>query len=241
MPKIKIAHLYYDLMNLYGEHGNLLALTHHLEEHKIRVITHYVSLEDDIDFEKYDLFYIGSGNKDAFELARKHILKFKKDIKKAIKEKKFFLITGNAIDLFGKSFNTLAEEEKETLGLLDYESFEVENRIVGEQLYSKKDLENRIIGFVNRNTVLKYVKEKHLFEVIEGNGFVENSIVEGIQKDNFYGTYLLGPLFIRNPYFTEYIVKKILEYKKLPFKKYEDEAEIKAYHEYNKNMNQEES
>ena len=240
METIKIAHLYYDLMNLYGEHGNLLAITHHLEEHKIRVITHTLSLEDEINFENYDLFYIGSGNKEAFERARKHILKYKKEIHKAWNENKFFLITGNAIDLFGKSFNTLEEEEFETLGLLDYESFETNHRIVGEQLYQYKNKKEQIIGFVNRSTILKYVKEPHLFDVIEGNGFVENSIVEGIQTKHFYGTYLLGPLFIRNPYFTEYIVKEILAYKNLPFKPFLENDEIKAYQEYQKNMLQKE-
>ncbi len=236
METIKIAHLYYDLMNLYGEHGNLLALTHHLEEHKIRVIAHSFSIEQEIDFEKYDIFYIGSGNNEAFELARKHLLKYKKEIKQAMKKKKFFLITGNALDLFGKSFNTLQEEEKETLGLLDFESFEIENRIVGEQLYTFPNIKEQIIGFTNRNTIIKYVKEPHLFDVIEGNGFVENSVVEGIQKENFYGTYLLGPIFIRNPYFTEYIVQEILNYKNLPYKPYKEETEIKAYKEYKKNF-----
>ena len=55
METIKIAHLYYDLMNLYGEHGNILALTKHLEAHKIKTIVHYLSLEDEIDFSKYDI------------------------------------------------------------------------------------------------------------------------------------------------------------------------------------------
>lgn len=29
--KVKIAHLYYDLMNLYGEQGNIIALKNHLK------------------------------------------------------------------------------------------------------------------------------------------------------------------------------------------------------------------
>lgn len=240
METIKIAHLYYDLMNLYGEHGNILALTHHLEEHKIRVITHYLSVEDDIDFEKYDLFYIGCGNKEAFDLARRNILKYKKEIKKAMANKKFFLITGNALDLFGKCYHTLEEEELETLNLLNYESFESSERLVGEQVYRLKERKEEIIGFINRNSIMKFVKEKHLFDVITGCGYIPQSIVEGVQKNNFYGTYLLGPLFIRNPYFTEHIIKEILKQKELPYKDFMEETEIKAYEEYKKNMLQEE-
>lgn len=236
METIKIAHLYYDLMNLYGEHGNISALTHHLEAHNIKTIVHYLSLEDEIDFSKYDFFYIGSGNRHAFELVREDLLKRKKELIAAINDKKFFLVTGNAIDLFGKSFITLQNEEKEALGLFNYEAFENETRIVGEQVYRMKKLDDEIIGFQNRSTVLKYVKEKHLFDVLQGNGYVVNSIVEGIKKKNFYGTYLIGPLLIRNPHFTEYLVEQLIKSKNLSYEYYKDELETKAYEEYKKNL-----
>jgi len=236
METIKIAHLYYDLMNLYGEHGNVLCLTHHLEEHNIKVITHYFSIDDDIDFEKYDIFYIGSGSKEAFSIVLEDILKRKEKIEEAISNNKFFLVTGNALDLFGKSYHTLNEIEMETLDILEYEAFETDFRIVGEQTFLHSKIEEELIGFVNRNSVLKFVKEKHLFEVVNGTGYVPKSIVEGIWKKNFYGTYLLGPIFIRNPYFTEYIVKEILSQKHIPYKEYKEPVEIKAYQEYKKNM-----
>jgi len=236
METIKIAHLYYDLMNLYGEHGNILSLTHHLEEHKVRVITHYLSIEDDVDFEKYDLFYIGCGNKEAFDLARRNILKYKKEIKKAFTNKKFFLITGNALDLFGKCYHTLEDQDLETLNLLNYESYEGNERIVGEQVYQLKNMPHEIIGFVNRNSIMKFVKEHHLFDVVTGTGYVPHSIVEGVRKNHFYGTYLLGPIFIRNPYFTEYIIEEILKEKGLSYKPFKEETETKAYEEYKKNM-----
>lgn len=240
METIKIAHLYYDLMNLYGEHGNVLALTHHLEAHKIKVITHYLTVDDDIDFSKYDIFYIGSGNINSFSIVRENILKYKQEIRKAIHDKKFFFITGNALDLFGKCFRDIDEQEFDTLDIFDYEAQEVDFRIVGEQVYSYKDLKEKIIGFDNRSSVLKFVKEPHLFDVLEGTGYVPKSIVEGVKKDNFFGSYLLGPLFIRNPYFTEFIVEKILKEKEIPYTNYIDEIEIKAYHEYIKNMVNEE-
>ena len=53
METIKIAHLYYDLMNLYGEHGNVRCLTHHLESHDVRVIVHNLSIDDKIKFDDY--------------------------------------------------------------------------------------------------------------------------------------------------------------------------------------------
>lgn len=235
METIKIAHLYYDLMNLYGEHGNIRALKHHLENNKVRVITHNLTVDDDIDFQKYDIFYLGSGNKEAFKIVLKDILKHKEEIKKAFLDHKFFFITGNAIDLFGKCFYTLEEEEIKTLGLLNYEAHEIDFRIVGEQVYKYKFIKENIIGFTNRSSVLKFVKEKHLFDVLEGTGYVPKSLAEGITKYNFYGTYLLGPIFIRNPFFTEYIVKNILETLNIKYEKFLDQEEIKAYLEYQQN------
>ncbi len=241
METIKIAHLYYDLMNLYGEHGNILALRHHLEEHHAKVIIHYFSIEDDFDLKNYDMIYIGSGNKEAFELVRLDILKRKKMFTTAFKNKKYFFVTGNALDLFGKCYRTLDGEELETLNILSYEAEETDYRIVGEQVYTSPICEEEIIGFQNRNSILKYVKEKHLFHVVNGTGYIPKSIVEGIHKNNFYGTYLLGPIFIRNPYFTESIIENFFKDRNYTYEPYLEKNEIKAYQEYKKNLLHEES
>ncbi len=236
METIKIAHLYYDLMNLYGEHGNVRALTHHLEEHKIRVIVHNLSIEDKINFDDYDLFYIGSGSKESFLIVLEDIIKRKNEIKKAFDEGKFFFITGNALDLFGKSYTTNEDMTFDTLNLLSYEAIETNFRIVGEQVYTYPKLKEEIIGFTNRDSLLKNVQEKPLFQVKEGTGYAPNEQTEGVYKKNFYGTYLLGPIFIRNPYFTEKIMEKILKSKNISYTPFEDETEIKAFEEYRKNM-----
>ena len=178
METIKIAHLYYDLMNLYGEHGNILAIRHHLEAHKVRVIIHYLSIEDDIDFSKYDIFYIGSGNKESFFLTLENVMKRKDEFLNAFKKKKFFFITGNALDLFGKCFHTLDGSKYETLGFFSYESYETDFRIVGEQVYEMNKLDKEIIGFQNRNSTMKYVNEPHLFDVKSNTGYVPKSMAE---------------------------------------------------------------
>ncbi len=236
METIKIAHLYYDLMNLYGEHGNVRGLTHHLESHGIRVIVHNLSIDDKIKFDDYDLFYIGSGSKESFLLALSDLLKRKEDVIKAFNKNKFFVVTGNALDFFGESFTTVDNVKYEALGLFKYQSMETDFRIVGEQVFEAKDLKEEIIGFENRNSVLKNVHEKPLFTVKEGTGYAPNEITDGILKKHFYGTYLLGPLFIRNPYFNEKIIKEILKQRKLEYKPFQDDIEITAYNEYRKNL-----
>ena len=236
METIKIAHLYYDLMNLYGENGNVRVLVKHLEEQNVKVILHTFSLEDNIDFTKYDIFYIGCGNKDNFSLVLENIKHYQKEIKKAIKEGKFFLVTGTGLDLFGKSFTNLDGVKIKALDIFDYESKEIPKRLVGEQEFVFNGLTETILGFQNRNTILDNLGEVHLFEVITGYGYQEETHFEGIRSKNFYGTYLLGPILARNPYFTEYIVSKIMTSKGLEYHPYQNEYEIKAYKEYMKNV-----
>lgn len=236
METIRIAHLYYDLMNLYGENGNVRVLIKHLENQNLKVITHFLTIDDSIDFLKYDIYYIGCGNEESFSLTLQDIKKYKTQIKKAIEKNKMFLVTGNALDLFGKYHIKRNEEEVKCLDVLDFDSAQIDFRIVGEQVFHFSNLKDPLIGFQNRDSVLRNVNVPHLFEVISGTGYVPKSNFEGIHQNNFYGTYLLGPILARNPHFTEHLVKEITLLKDLSYKKHQDKYETKAYQEYMKNI-----
>jgi len=234
MKTIKIAHLYYDLMNLYGENGNMRVLVKRLEEQSLKIEVSFLTIGDHIDFDKYDLYYIGSGSELALELVLEDIIKYKKDISKAIENNKFFLITGNAIDLFGKY---IEKSDKSTVGCLSAFDFYVKEtnfRIVGEQIYKTKLIPQTVIGFQNRSSTI-FTDINGIFQVEIGTGFKPNSKFEGFHNKNFYGTYLIGPLLVRNPYFTEYLIKQILESKKIKYKKNTKGIEFKAYDEFMKN------
>ena len=96
------------------------------------------------------------------------------------------------------------------LETFDYVVNNDEMRIVGEQFYKFSELDDPIVGFENRNCTMS---EFHapLFEVIKGCGYKPNSTHEGILSNNFYGTYLFGPLLVRNPHFCDYLIKKIAD------------------------------
>ena len=139
MKEIRIAHLYYDLMNLYGENGNVLCLKKYLENQNIDVTIDYLTKDDKIDFTNYDIFYIGSGNDESFLITLDDLKKYKKELETAI-ENKFFIVTGNALNLFGKTYYS-KNKEIELLNILNYSVKENKKRLVGEQLY-KCDLIN---------------------------------------------------------------------------------------------------
>ena len=224
MKTIKIAHLYYDLMNYYGEQGNVLALKTAIEYAGFKVNIKTLSVDDEIDFEKYDIFYMGMGTKRNQEIVRKDILKYKEKIENVI-DKKMFIMTGNSYELFGKKI-----DDKKCLGIFNFSS-KTTDRIVGEQVLKCDIIKETIIGFQNRFSS-NNIKDDYLFEVIKGTGNDLESKVEGIHKNNFFGTYLLGPILIRNPYFKDALLKYI-GIDKVNTKL----VDYKAYHEYLKNFN----
>ena len=239
---INVLHLYYDLLNLYGENANTRCIVHNLELNNIKVRVDLKSINDSIDFEKYDIIYIGSGSESDLLLALNDLNKRKKEIKKYIESNKYLLLTGNSMDLFGKYIKT-NEDRFEALNIFDYHTeFITEStfknastdRIVGEVKGTTKLIKEKIIGFQNRCD-LNYDIKTPLFKLDQkfSNDLTNDN--EGFTYKNVYATHIIGPLLIRNPYFTDYILNKLCSDKKLEYK-LSDELSIKAYKKYLENF-----
>lgn len=229
--EIKIVYLYYDFLNLYGESGNIKFLKNTLESLGIKVTIKLLSLKNKLSFKDYDLVYIGAGTEENQQKVLEHLSLYQKDILKYINQNKFFLATGNSVDLLGK---TLMIDGKKVKGLniFNYNSVNASKRLVGEAIFETKLVKRQILGFQNQNNEIRNIKHS-LFEVKYGIGSYENSIQEGIHYKNFYGTYLLGPLLVRNPSFGEYFIKKMIK-KKYPKQKVHLDLKLEklAYNDY---------
>lgn len=225
---IKVLHLYYDLLNLYGEQGNILALKRAFKNQNVEIEVDYLSVQDKIDFKKYDLVYLGSGSAENLLIALEDIKRHKKELKKYIESKKVLLATGNSYLLFGQKINNL-----DALGIFDYYAASSEKMAHESlmELYQEKD----VIGFQNREFMVNN-KKNHLFKVKEGLCDNLKSEYEGYHKYNFYGTFVIGPLLIRNPHFTNILVKEIMEKNNLIYHEYEDKILVDAYNQYIKNF-----
>jgi len=234
VEKIKIAHLYYDLMNLYGEAGNIMALEKGFNDQAMYTEIYNLSVGDKIDFKKYDIYYMGCGSEENQLIVINDIIKYKDKIKKAIEDGKHFIFTGNSYEILGKYIEKVNGEKIETLGTFDFYSKEVDKRIIGEEIMETKLFKEPIIAFQNRQCVLNN-KDNHLFEVINGHANNYKSHNEGIHYKNLFATYNLGPLLIRNPLLKDYIIKNILETKDILFESIPTIDE-KAYNEYVKNF-----
>ncbi len=239
---INVLHLYYDLLNLYGENANTRCIKHSLLLNNIKVNIDLKSLNDNVDINKYDLIYISMGSEDNLLLALNDIKKYKKDLKKYIENNKFLLLTGNSMDLFGKYIET-DEKKIEALDIFDYTTKFINSstfdnastdRIVG-QIYADTNLiKEKIIGFQNRCD-LNYNIKTPLFELEEKYSNDLTNKEEGFNYKNVYATHIIGPLLIRNPYFTDYLLKKLCKTKNIDYK-VSDKDSIKAYKKYLSNF-----
>lgn len=192
---IRIAHLYPYELNLYGENGNVKAITYMLEKNNVPYELTNIDIFDEIDFNKYDLIYIGSGRKKYLDLVKKRLEDKKLEILKYISEDKVFLVTGNAISIF------------DFLGLYEvkyYEARKVSN-VVGTTSLCK----GVIKGFQNTEYLLDST-EDILFSLDSGFGNHELKL-EGYQNHNFYATSIIGPILARNDNLCKFIVSEMLK------------------------------
>lgn len=209
--KIIIGYLYYDMMNLYGDSGNINVLEYHLKNQGINYEIKKLTNLDNIDFNKLDMIYIGSSTEENRKLCLEHLIKYKDDIKEVIDSNKFILSTGNSLYMFGKN----------GLNIFDFNVIE-KNRIVKEVTTKCNFCKNDIYGFINTSDHITYGNVNNLFTN------------EGIIYNNFYGTYMIGPLLVRNYEFTTNFIKKLIlsKDKNFKFKKFNFNLDKKAYNEY---------
>ena len=210
---VKIAHLYYDLLNLYGENGNVKALNFALDTLNIDYTTDYLTIDSNIDFLSYDFIYLGSGTEENLNLVANDIKKYEDDIRKYIEKNRLLLATGNSLDLFGKYIKLKNDTKISTLDIFNFFAKENDKRIVGEVMFSMGSIK-QLIGFFNFQNILQEEVVKNysnLFVISKTIGFESKKIEEGIMKNNFYGTHIIGPILARNPEILRYFISRLIE------------------------------
>ncbi|NLD47432.1 MAG: glutamine amidotransferase, partial [Clostridiaceae bacterium] len=119
MYEINICHLYPDLLNLYGDRGNIIALNKRCEWRGISVNVSNISLGERFDAENYDIIFLGGGQDYEQEIIQDDLLKEKgNEIKNAILNNKVFLAICGGYQLLGNYYKTWDGKEIEFLGAL---------------------------------------------------------------------------------------------------------------------------
>ena len=199
--------LFPEFCNLYGDISNMKYLQKCIPEANF-IETNFgeepAFVKNDVD-----LIYMGPMTEKMQEKVIEKLKPYKQRIEELIEKNTVFLITGNAIEIFGKYIENEDGSKIESLGIFDiYSKRNMMKRHNSNFIGKYEDIE--IVGFKSQFTQSYGNNEENYFSKVEkGKGLNPESILEGIQKNNFIATYLIGPILILNPEFTKKILEKM--------------------------------
>ena len=218
MKEIKILYLYPDMLELYGDYGNIQVLRYRLEKRGFQCIVDKYSIGDEMpNFKNYDIIFAGGGADNEQSILSEDLIKYKDELKEAENEGVFFLLICGAYQLFGKYYKGVEGNIIPGLEIFPYYTEAIADRkkrcigniVLDVNLNGK---ETKVIGFENHGGQT-YDVPTSFGKVLFGNGNKFGDTEEGFYKKNVIATYLHGPLLSKNPELTDYIIKYCLDRK----------------------------
>lgn len=202
---MKIEILFPEVCNLYGDLQNINYLKKCLPEAEF--INTSLGEEPAFITEKIDLIYLGPMTEKTQEKVIKKLLPYKSRIEELIESNTVLLFTGNAMEVLGKYIENEDGTKIDAIGIFDvYAKRDMLHRYFGAVLGKLSDID--IVGFKATFSFTYGENENNYFiKVDKGIGINKQSKLEGIRKNNFIGTYLIGPILITNPLFTKYLIE----------------------------------
>jgi len=228
--ELKILHLYPDCMSLYGEYANVAVLRRHLEAMGVSVAVESALFEDAPDFERADFICMGAGTERTQKAALTALLPHKDALKAAIDRGAVALFTGNAMEALGASVTDAAGRVWPGLALADFATVETDRRDPGDVIARTSLWEGAVVGFMNKCSVTKGVNAPLFDRLSLGFGNEAENGPEGYVSGNVFATHLTGPVLVKNPDFTDFLIRRLFAAKgwelpeKLPALPYEREA-----------------
>ena len=205
---MKLYHIFPDLMNLYGDYGNLTVLNRGLEEAGETVEIVKLRPGQQTDFSDADFLYMGPGTEPARNAALEHLRPLAAPLRDAILTRNVpALFVGNAWLPLGRQL-VCNGSAVDGLGLFDYTVTETRDRRTGDAIARPAQAglpEAPAVGFLNRCDVVEGV-ERPLFTLEMGLGNDNTSPAEGFVCGKFHATHLIGPLLVKNPQWLAYFL-----------------------------------
>lgn len=210
--KLNIAHLYPELLNLYGDRGNIISLKKRAVWRGIEANVREYTLADEIDFENIDILFIGGGSDREQLLVCKKLGEIKDRFKEYVENNGVVTAICGGYQLLGHYYK-MQEETVSGLDILDIYTESGKGRLIGNVVIKTDFLDMPVVGFENHGGRTFIGKHKPLGSVVYGNGNNGTDKAEGVIYKNVIGTYLHGPLFPKNPHLCDYVIEKALQNK----------------------------
>ncbi len=214
--ELKLYHLYPDVLNLYGDRGNVLCMEQRLRWRGIDVTVAGVPVGEPLRGADGDLFFIGGGPDFGQEVLLEDLAGGKAaEVKAAVEDGKPFLAICGGYQMLGNFYRTWDGVQCDFIGALDLYTVGSEKRMIGNCLFTCDDLGGAgLVGFENHSGKTYLGSSvKPLGKVLSGYGNNGEDGLEGARYRNVFATYSHGPLLPKNPAFCDLLLRTALERK----------------------------
>lgn len=227
--QLTIGYLYGDLMNIYGDTGNIIALKKRCEWRGIDVKVKQISVGDKLKKGEADIFFFGGGQDQQQELVARDLQKKAKILKSEIEKGVPLLSICGGYQLLGEYYLPHKGPKLPGIGLFPAYTVASYDRMIGNIVISSELVvgsedknstnyelrtQNLLVGFENHSGQTFLKKGASPFGVVI-KGFGNNGAdkTEGCIYKNAIGCYMHGSLLPKNPKLADWLIKKALEVK----------------------------
>ena len=213
--ELNICHLYPDILNLYGDRGNILCMKKRLEWRGIGVTVTGVSIGQALEAAAYDLLFVGGGQDFEQEVLLSDLAGGKTgELKAAIEDGLPVLAICGGYQMLGQYYKTWDGAQCDFTGALDLYTIGSKERMIGNYMFTCEELGCEVVGFENHSGKT-YLGSgvKPMGRVLAGFGNNGEDGTEGARYQNVFGTYSHGCLLPKNPKLADHILRVTLERK----------------------------
>ena len=216
---LHICHMYPDVLNLYGDRGNVICLQKRLQWRGIDCKITSLPVGSRANLNSFDLFFIGGGQDFEQQLLQEDLRSSGKDkeITAAVMDGKVFFCVCGGYQMMGHYYKTHKGEQIDYLGACDFYTLGGKKRMIGNVAFefgTAPDKKIPIVGFENHSGKT-YLGDgvQPLGKVIGGFGNNGEDGTEGVHDKNVFGTYAHGPVLPKNPQLADAVLQCALEQK----------------------------
>ncbi|WP_252246937.1 type 1 glutamine amidotransferase [Clostridium sp. ZBS4] len=239
--ELNICHLYPDLLNVYGDVGNVLILKHRTEERGIKVNIINSSINDTIDKDEIDIIFFGGGQDYEQSIVSQDLNTIKKDsLISYIEEGKVLLAICGGYQLLGKYYTAPTGEKINGLGILNIYTEGGDTRFIGNTEIYNETFNQTYVGFENHSGRTYINDHTPLGKCVHGYGNNGEDGNEGCIYKNTFCSYFHGSFLSKNPEFADKLLTLALRNKygnEIALDILDDNFEINAKKSIQKKLN----
>lgn len=215
---LNITWLYPDLLNLHGDRGNIMAFEKVGKKMGLDVkINRIDTFSQEIDFDNSDIIFMNVGEIKTVKSVVENIKKYGNAIYDFVEAGKPVIAIGTTGAVLIDKTTRVDGSVIEGLGIIHAEAVE-RKAIYGDDLHICLTEDNSFeLMAVQIHLIDFFLKDEKdaLCKIIYGKGNNDKDTTEGGKYKNAIFTNALGPVFVKNPWYTEKIINEALKAKGL--------------------------